>query len=87
MTVETQATPKTPTWKQALLMLVGGAVLGCGGCAGFVAGYTAGGKADVLLVIGGLGFVAGVVIAIRGLIGLIVSLVRSIRKAGGHDAK
>jgi hypothetical protein len=73
MTNEMQATPKKPTWKQALLMLVGGAVLGCGGCALFMANIF-----GVLAIIGGGAFLAGVVMSLAGFIGLLIRVVRSI---------
>jgi hypothetical protein len=73
MTNETQATLKGPMWKQALLMLGGGVVLGCGGCAGFNYG---------LLTFGILGFVFGVAMVISGLIGLVVAFVRAIAQSG-----
>lgn len=76
MTNDTAPASKGPTWAQALLFLLGGAVLAIGGCAGFVASFTGGG--DVLLLAGGLGFFFGVGCTLWGFGWLVVRLVRAI---------
>lgn len=65
---------KGPTWKQTLLMLSAGIVLGSGGCALFLSNIF-----GVLAIIGGGAFLAGVVMSLAGFVGLLIRLVYSIR--------
>ncbi len=79
MTNEAQATPKGPTQKQALLLLVAGFVLGLGGCATFMLESA---RSRLLVFIGASAYISGVAMFVTGTVWLIVRLVRAIAQSG-----
>jgi hypothetical protein len=66
MTNETQATPKKPTWKQAVTLLGAGIVLSASGCATWI-NYVGGASHDELTTIGAIAFFVGVAVFIVGM--------------------
>jgi hypothetical protein len=74
---------KFPKWWQALLIFVGGIVLGLSSCAAFLNGISGNARssstANTLVNLFAAGFLAGVVAAIAGFVLLIVALVSGDR--------
>jgi hypothetical protein len=71
-------TPKKPTWKQALLMLGAGILLGFGGCATFNSSLTSGN--GYAWGFGSAGFLLGVYLTVRGAVRIAVVAVGKITR-------
>ena len=68
-----------PKWKHVIIMTLGGIALAVGGCGAFLSGLN---DTNALSILGGIGFVAGVILFCIGAITGIVYIVTAIFRSG-----
>jgi len=68
-----------PKWKHVIIMTLGGMALAIGGCGAFLSGLN---DTNALSILGGIGFVAGVILFCIGAITGIVYIVTAIFRSG-----